>query len=80
MGTLIVKVAGYLVEDVMKTGNKQRAHVITKGLPRDAKLIGVKYDETRAIIELGFSTEKVAADDVKTVEIEITTFADSIEP
>ena len=84
MGTLIVEIAGSLVEDVLKTGYKQRANVVTKGLPQDAKLVDVKHKDSwvgdELIIELVFSTEKVPLDDVKTAVIEVTTFADGIEP
>lgn len=70
-----VKVSSMLIEDALKTGFMLRPTVVSKGLPKDAKLINVVQQQDN--VRFVFESEVTQGDDCE-VNIEITTMSDVI--
>lgn len=55
---VVVKITNRLVELILQKGNKIPNMLVKNGLPKDAKLLDVKWDHYKNYIELCFETEE----------------------
>lgn len=55
---IVIKVSNKLIETLFKKGNKMPASELTEGLPKDAKLVEVKWNHYKPYVELCFETEE----------------------
>jgi len=55
---IIVKVSNTLIEKLLKKNNKMPKCELVEGLPKDAKLVEVKWDHYKTYVELCFETEE----------------------
>ena len=74
MNKVTVWVSKTLIEEGFKTGYQVKRCVVTKGLPKDAVLKDIHFDESGYDVGLVFETEQAFVD--KEVNIELTTLSD----
>lgn len=55
---VVVKITSQLFETLLQKGNKIPKCEMTKGLPKDAKLLDVKWNHYTSIVELYFETDE----------------------